>query len=155
MLRMQSAAWFSPDVNLFDNGKHLVTRLRFSWFRHSASAIIDEVPHQIKKLSVLEDAYVMTAYNTEVARATRPNPFVRRFQIHAGEYLLTLQAAGALSRTYHLYEAQEQIGTIRPKGWSYRNVVADLPESLPMPVRVLVCFLVAVLLKRAQAAGGA
>ncbi|GAB5520120.1 MAG: hypothetical protein RhofKO_23710 [Rhodothermales bacterium] len=154
MLRMQSAAWFSADINIFDTGQQLVTRLRFSWFRRSASAVIDEVRHQIKKMSVLEDAYAMTAYNTEVARATRPNPFTRRFQIHAGEHMLTLKAAGVLSRTYHLYEAEEHVGTVRPKGWSYRKVVADLPESLPMPVRVLVCFLVAILLKRAQAAGG-
>jgi len=116
-------------------------------------AISGDGPQNIKKTGVREEVYPMRADDLEVARATRPNPLVRRYAIHAGEYQLTLRPAGAMRNTFHLYEAESHIGTIRPKGWTYQKAIADLPETLPMPVRIFVCYLVALMLKQAAGAG--
>lgn len=153
MLRIQAVHCCSPDVSIFDTGMLPVTRLRLNWTRRSGRAIIGDVPHTIKKTGVLDEVYTMRAYDLEVARATRPNPLVRRYAIHAGEYQLTLRPAGAMRNTFHLYEAESHIGTIRPKGWTYQKAIADLPETLPMPVRIFVCYLVALMLKQAAGAG--
>lgn len=53
---------------------------------------------------------------------------------------------------YVLRDAGTAVGTIRPAGWATRRAVADLPDDLPLPVRMFITWIVLAMWRRAAQA---
>lgn len=84
----------------------------------------------------LHPSYVLEQDGLVVARAWRPSWFVRTLHVASGEEQYALKAKFLLARTFVLCDGDRAIGLIRPESWFGLNAVADLPQAIPLPVRV-------------------
>jgi hypothetical protein len=83
-----------------------------------------------------------------VAIAEKPNPLFRQFFIKQGEARYELQATSALGRKFIVQEYGQVVGAIYPVHAWTRQTIVDLPESIPLPMRMFMVWLVLMLWKR-------
>jgi hypothetical protein len=66
-----------------------------------------------------------------------------------------LRAKSALRRAFILLEGSREIGAISPEGIFSRRAAVDLPEEMPLPVKIFITWLAVILWKRASGGAGA
>jgi hypothetical protein len=104
--------------------------------------------YKVYREGLLSGAFILESAGSVVARAEKPSAFRRLFTIdHAGRQY-TLRAAGIFGRVFAFLEGPREIGAIFPEGIFTRRVKVDLPERLPLPVRVFIIWLAIILWRR-------
>jgi hypothetical protein len=99
-------------------------------------------------------AFTVTGPNGLLARAQRGNG--RTWTIQSMYGPLELLRTSAWKETWELRQAGESVGTLSKDGAFKRTSTADLPESLPLPLRLFVLCVVETLWERSrQSAAGA
>jgi hypothetical protein len=53
----------------------------------------------------------------------------------------TLRATSAFTRELILLDGSSQIGSISPEGLVGRRAIVDLPDEMPLPVRIFITWL--------------
>ena len=147
MLRAEPKSWFSWDYTVYDDGAP-VADLDLAWVREAGEVIIEGVACTLYRESLLSGAFILEAGGFPLARAEKPSVLFRTFEIaYDGHY--TLQARSAFGRTFVLREGDREIGSIYPDHIFSRKMTVDLPEALPLAVRVFITWLVILMWKRA------
>ncbi len=147
MLRAEPKSWLSWDYTVYDNGAP-VADLDLAWVREAGEVIIEGVACTLYRESLLSGAFILEADGFPLARAEKPSALFRTFEIaYEGSY--TLQARSAFARTFVLCEGDREIGSIYPDHLFSRKMTVDLPEALPLAVRVFITWLVILMWKRA------
>ena len=98
--------------------------------------------------------FELLARGEKYVSATKRSALRRRFEIRFGDRELVLDATSAFGRTFELIEQRHVVGTVRPRSLLSRQGVAELPEDLPVAVRLFIAWLVILMWKRAAAASG-
>ena len=126
-----------------------VAEIDVSWFREKGVLTVDGVQYPVYREHVMSGAFILEFNGTQLARAEKPSALFRSFLVeHAGK-AYTLKAESALFRRFILLDDDREVGSITPAGPITRRAAVDLPDDLPLSVRVFMIWLTVLLWKRA------
>lgn len=146
MLTAVPRHWFSWDFTLTDGEKPLA-EIDSSWWREKGVLTIADKPYRVYREGPL-GAFVLESNGNVLARAEKPSAFSRRIVLHYSGTRYELKPRHVLSRTFQLLKGTAVVGALSPKGLPSRRMDIDLPEELPLAVRVFVVWLTVMLRKR-------
>jgi hypothetical protein len=156
MLRAVPKSWFSWDFDVLD-GAQTVAEIELAWWAEKGRLTVQGASYEVYRKGWWGGAFVLEAGGAVLARAEKPSAFLRSYVIeHAGKRF-TLRAESPFGRSFLLVHAPQAIGSLSPEGLFTRRARVDLPEDLPLPLRVFIVWLVLILWRRAShsAAAGA
>lgn len=131
-----------------------VTEITFPVFGPSSATPIAGQTYRMRRSGTLRERFMLECDQDEtrlVVSATQRDPMRRDFAIETNGRRLTMRAASLLRSEYQLFDGDRPIGAIRPAGALHRGAEADLPNDLPLEVRVFLVW-VALLLWRGRRA---
>jgi hypothetical protein len=123
-----------------------------AWLREGGSFVWQETAFTLTREHLWSGEFLLRRGEGILARATKPSPFLRRFDIRLGERTLRLEAAFAFTRCFRLVEGDAVVGTVEPDHAFTRKCTIDLPGDLGVPESVFLFWLVALMWRRAASA---
>lgn len=152
MLRAHATALFSDRYAIVDEAGREIATVRIRWWREAGSFEIDGTRYDVGRRHLMRGPFELQQDGRELASARKPSAFHRRFEIDAGGERYHLVARHPLRRTFDLRRDGAVIGSIRPTSLWTRSAVVDLPESLSLPLRVFMTWLVLAMWRRQRGA---
>lgn len=151
MLRAEPKSWLSWDYTVYDAGAP-VAALDLAWVREAGTVVIDGIACTLYREGLF-GAFILEAGGFPLVRAEKPSVLSRTFEITCDDApSYTLQARSLFGRTFELHQDGERVGSIYPDHAFSRKMTVDLPEALPLAVRVFITWLVILMWKRAAQA---
>jgi hypothetical protein len=146
MLKVIPHHWFTWNCDIVEN-QAIVGSIDFSvWGEAGHLKIQDEQFSTYRE----QGSFYLADQRHCVAIATKPNPLFRQFFIKHGEARYELQATSASGRKFVVQEYGQVVGEIYPTHALTRGAIVDLPDSIPLAVRLFMVWLVITLWKRQQ-----
>lgn len=119
-----------------DDGGHSITPLRSTGSWAGATTTVDGAPVEISDSTA--DHFVITRGDRQIASLRTPGGRSTEVLVeHDGP---TLRLVSAKSTRFDASIDGDPVGAISLVGWAGRRVEADLPEQLPVEVRLLATF---------------
>ena len=146
MLSAAPRGIFSWDFIISRDGT-MIADIDMSWWGERAELKITGQTYAVYRESLLEGTFVLQSGEQVLARAQKG--FTRTFDVDVAGRHLELKAVSIWTREFGLFENDAQIGRIEPAGWLGRKAIIELPEDIPLPVRVFLFWLVLILWRRA------
>jgi len=145
-MKLIPKSWLSWDFTAFD-GSHAVADFDISSWREKATLTVQSDEYSVYREGMMSGDFILQSVaGLEWARAEKPSAFRRCFVIrHAGNSY-TLRATSM--RQFTLFDDSREIGSISPDGFFTRRATVDLPDALPLPVRMFITWLAIILWKR-------
>jgi hypothetical protein len=129
-----------------DVGSQPVADIDISWWCEKGVLLVLESAYKVYREGVMSGAFVLESEGTILVRAIKPSVFLRSFIIeHAGKQYTLRSASG---RKCRLLDGDREVGALFPETIFTRRTNVDLPEDLPLPVRIFILWLVIILWKR-------
>lgn len=147
MLSAVPRSWWASDYNLLKDST-TVAVIDSSWWRETGELTIKDSTYRVYREGFMSGAFVLESGGSVLARAEKPSAFYRSFLVEHDGRKFTLEAESAFFRKFILSEAGQQIGSVYPLHALTRKAVVDLPEELPLALRVFMFWLVAIQWKR-------
>jgi hypothetical protein len=155
MLTALPKNWLSWDFTVTERSQ-AVAAIDTSWWREKGVLTVQGVDYRVYREGVMGGDFILESAGSIMARAAKPSAFYRSFNIDHADRQYTLRAKSAFRRAFLLLEGDREIGSLSPEGIFTRRATVDLPETLPLPVKVFIIWLSVILWKRdAAAAAGA
>lgn len=160
MLKVIPRSWLSWDFTVTDESRP-VAEIGVAWLRERGVLKVEGTTYEVYREGLVSGDYVLEGGGSVLARARKLGALRRAFSIEHQGRIYTLEAKRALGRAFRLLEGSRETGSIVPEGILTRRARADLPEELPLAVKVFVIWLTVIMWKReedsspAAAAGGA
>lgn len=155
MLRAVPDGKFSNNFIIFDRGGTPVARADLSNWRETAKLEIRGTRYEAHSKGRAGKEFVLEKeYGPIVAVAEKPSIWRNRFVFeHAGNRY-ELKKESVWGSAFVLWrDGVGMIGSVRSNGLFKREWIAELPEELPLEVRVFIVWLMVILWKRAMVAG--
>lgn len=147
MLTAVPKRWFSWDFIIEDDEK-AVAEIDMSWWREKGLLKVEGVDYRVHREGLLSGEFILESAGSVIARAEKPSIIHRSFLIdHAGKQY-TLRARCLFQRAFLLLEGDREIGSLSPESLFTRRATVDLPQTLPLPVKVFIVWLAMILWKR-------
>ena len=143
MLKVIPKAW-SYTFALMDGTQPIAQAVDLSWWRDSGELRIQGAVYRAHRDRA---SYVLESGNAVVARAERPRRLCREFVIEDSGRRYLLRAKSAIRRHFLLFEGSTQVGSICPEGIFTRSAAVELPQEIPLFLRVFMVWLVMTLWK--------
>ena len=153
-LRAEPKSVFSWGFSLF-MGDVPVATMDMAWLREGGAFVWQETEFTLTREHLWSGDFLLQTGGQILARATKPSPLLRRFDIHLGERTLRLEAVSAFTRRFRLVESDTVVGTVEPDHPFARRCTVDFPGDLIVPVDVFLFWLVALMWRRAANASAA
>jgi hypothetical protein len=144
MLKVIPHHWFTWNCGIVEDGA-IVGSIDFSVWGEAGHLKIQESRFRTYRES---GNFYLADQRQCVAIAAKPNPLFRQFFISHGEARYELQATSALGRKFIIQEYGQVVGAIYPAHAFTRQAIGDLPESIPLSVRLFMVWLVLTLWRR-------
>lgn len=154
MLQLEPKHWYSWDFTLSAAGSP-VAQLDISSWRERGELTVQGARYKVSKQGLVSGDFRLESPAGTVATATRDGLFRRRYQITFGAKTLTLKARSTWGRAMVVLDGERAIGHVAPTGAFTRRAAADLPDTLPLPVRAFIVWLALLVWKREADAAGA
>ena len=153
MLRAIPKRWFSWDFAVVQGSQPLAD-VDMSCWREKGVLTIQGKNHRVYREALLSGDFVLESPESVVARATKSSALRRSFFITHDGKQYTLRARSIFGRAFLLLDGDREVGSLAPEGLCTRRAAIDLPEDLPLPVKVFIIWLAIILWKRdADSAG--
>lgn len=154
MLTATPRHWFTWDYAVSAGTEHLGD-IDVSWWRERGMLTLGGQHYEVYRERPLGGDFILESEGTVLARAEKPSALRRRLVIHADGARYELRPRDLFTRTFDLHGESGIMGSLSASGVFSRRVKVDLPDTLPLPLRVFVVWLTVVLWKRdADANGG-
>jgi hypothetical protein len=157
MLTATPRHWYSWNFAVFGNDGHLAD-IDVSWWREKGTLTVAGQRYGVHRERPMSGKFMLDDSSGSVlATAEKPSAFRRHLVIeHAGRRY-ELKPRGWFTRTFELHEGAVVVGSLSAGGMFSRRMSIDLPETLPLPVRIFLVWLTVILWKRDSEAssGGA
>jgi len=147
MLNVIPKSWFSWDFVVTD-GASPVAEIDVSWWREKGVLNVRGSVYEVYREGLMNGAFILESSGSVLARAEKPSALRRSFELEYGGKFYILRAESAFRRKFVLIEGDREVGWISPDGVFTRRATADLPEGIPLPVKVFIIWLVVILWKR-------
>jgi hypothetical protein len=159
MLKTIPAHWFTWNCGVFEN--HVpIANMGFSVWGEAGELQVQNAHDQnghhqnshykVYRESAISSNFFLADHETCIAMAEKPNPLFRQFFIKHADSRYELQAISPLGRKFILQEYGQIVGSIYPAHALTQRAIADLPTTIPLPVRLFMVWLVLTLWKRQQ-----
>ena len=153
MLQLVPQSWFAWNFDVLENDRP-IAEIKTSSLRESGTISIDGPSYSAYREGLLSGDFILEQNGQPLVRAQKPSAFLNSFNVEHSGRSFTLQKESLIGRSFVLMEGNCQTGSIQAKGFLTRKADVDLPQDMPMPVRVFVLWL-AILLWRREANAGA
>jgi hypothetical protein len=108
--------------------------------------------YEVYRKRPMSGLFILQSDGGTVATAEKPSVWSQRLLIEHAASQYELKRRSMFSRTFDLHAGAGVVGSISARNIFSRGMNIDLPESLPLPVRVFIVWLVAILWNREAAA---
>lgn len=147
MLKLIPKNWFSWNFTAFDES-HAIADIDISSWREKATLTIQDNEYSVYREGLMSGDFILESAGAELARAEKPSAFRRCFVMkHAGRSY-TLRATSAFTRQFKLFDDVREIGSISRERIFSRRATIDLPNDIPLPVKIFITWLAVILWKR-------
>lgn len=147
MLTAIPKRWFSWDFTVTEESQ-AVAEIDMSRWREKGVLTVRGVDYRVYREGMMSGDFILESAGAVIARADKPSAFHRSFTINFEGRRYTLEAKAVLRRTFLLLDGDREVGALSPEGLFTRRATVDLPQALPLPVRVFIVWLAVVLWKR-------
>jgi hypothetical protein len=147
MLKVIPHHWFTWNCGIVEN-RAIVGSIDFSIWGEAGELKIQDESFRAYRESADSSNFYLADQQRCVAIAAKPNPLFRQFFIRQGETRYELQATSALGRKFIVQEYGQVVGSIYPVHAFTRQAIVDLPESIPLSLRLFMVWLVLTLWRR-------
>jgi hypothetical protein len=147
MLKATPKNWLSSDYVVVENDT-VVAQLELSFFSASSDIQVDDKFYRAYREGCLSGSFILESATGILARAKKTNAFCRSFVVEYDGREYTLEAEAALLRKFVLLEDGKEVGSIYPEHAFTSKAMIELPERIPLLIRVFMFWLVAILWKR-------
>jgi hypothetical protein len=155
MLSVAPKHWFSWDFAVRDETGRPVAEVKLSSWRERGAIRIAGVEHEVTRHGAVRGAFVLERGGSVLMRAEPPRSFRSGFQIEHEGKPYALKGRSPWKRERALYAGDGLIGTVVPEGLFSSRARVDLPDSLPLVLRLFVVWLTLLLWKRESDAAAA
>lgn len=157
MLRAMQSGWFSSDLTVFDTSGMPVARVVQANWREAATLEVGEGRYEAHSKGWRSKEFILEAEDGRVVIvAEKPSAWSNRFVFEQGGKRYDLEKESVWGGTFVIRrEGVGLVGSVRSKGVFKREWMVDLPEEVPLEVRVFVVWLVVLLYRRASSYAGA
>jgi hypothetical protein len=152
MLTAVPKRWSSWDFTVLE-GSQAVADIDISWWREKGVLTVQGVDYRVYREGMMSGDFILESAGSVLARADKPSAFHRSFTIDHAHTQYTLRAKGVFRRAFLLLDRDREIGSLSPEGIFTRRATVNLPEALPLPVKVFIIWLAVILWKRESDAG--
>ena len=146
--------WFSWDFTITD-GSQTLAQIDVSWWREKGVLTVQGTSYRVYREGLASGDFILESAVSVLARATKPSALLRSFIVEHSGTRYTLCAEAIFRRAFLLLDGSTQIGSLSPQGIFTRRATVDLPEELPLVVKVFLVWLVIILWKRESDGGTA
>jgi hypothetical protein len=147
MLKALPKNWFSSTYLLFEHDKP-ISSFAMSYFSESTNIQVDNESYKASRASLFSGDFSLRSAGGVLVRAVKPSVWSRSFDIEYDNRKYTLTAEKPVYRKFILWEDNKMIGSIYPDHAFTVKASIDLPENIPLAVRIFMFWLVAILWKR-------
>lgn len=144
--------WLTWDFEVRDADGRNLGEVRLSSWRERGAVCAGGVEHGVSRESLL-GAFVLEKEGLPLARAVKPSALFRSFEIEYEGRSFALKAWSAMRRAMVLWEGGIAIGSIAPEGVLTRRARIELPEELPLALKLFLVWLTMLMWKRESGAG--
>lgn len=129
-------------------GDRRIGELDFAWLRERGRLQIADTVFQLNRQGLWSGDFTLEHDGAVLARANKPNPFRRYFDLEFEGRAFVLKAFAPITRSFGLYQGDTPIGTIQPDYWLLWKTTIDLPDEIPVPVQLFAFWLVVLMWRR-------
>jgi hypothetical protein len=142
MIRAIPRGWLSSHFKIFENDNE-ITELDFKNVGQQVSVEIQDDTYEFKPREnhPSPGSYVIESGNSALAFAESVEK-IEAFSFVSGEKEYLLRKDSKWARKFVLLENEEEVGAIYPKKKFSSTAEAELPDDIPLPVRVFMLWLV-------------
>jgi hypothetical protein len=130
-------AW-SYAFSVMDGGERVAQAVDLSFWRDKGELRIQGFIYKARRD---RSSYVLESGTGVIARAERPRRWLRELGIEHSDRRYTLRAKSPFRRQLLLLEGSTQIGSISPDGLFTRKAEVELPQALPLFLKVFIIWL--------------
>jgi hypothetical protein len=141
--------WYSWDFKVTDESR-AVAGITLSHWREKGALTIGDSQYGMYREAPMSGAFILERAGTVLARAEKPSLFRREFVVHFRDREYTLRPESLLRRAFVLTHDSQRVGSVAPNSAFTRRAAADLPEMLPLPVRMFIVWLTMISWRRQQ-----
>jgi hypothetical protein len=153
VLKLVPKHWFSWDFAVGDD-RGIVAEIDISWWREKGVLTVQDANHPVYRERLMSGDFILESAGSILARAQKPSAFRRCFNMEHESRQYTVRAPAAFRRAFVVLDGAAEIGCISPDGLFTRRASIDLPEDMPLPVRIFIVWLAVILWKREADSGG-
>lgn len=151
MLTATPKSWLSCNLAVAGGNGHLAD-IAMSMWREKGSLTVAGQRYAVYRRRPMSGAFILESDSGTVATAEKPSVWSQRLLIEHAASRYELKRRSMFSRTFDLHAGSGVVGSISARNMFTRGMNIDLPESLPLPVRLFIVWLVAILWNREAAA---
>jgi hypothetical protein len=158
MLHAVQDGWSSYNFTVFDRSGMPVARAELSKWRETAKLEVAGGRFEAHSKGRTRKEFVLEKDDGQVVTGIeKPSIWRNRFVFEYGYNCYEIRKESAWGNAFVLYRnGVGLVGSIRSKGLFKREWIVDLPEELPLEVKVFIVWLMAILWKRSvSSAAGA
>ncbi len=154
MLIATPKRWLSWDFEVHEGGGQPVGEVKVSAWREQGAVTVGGIEYPVTRQGAV-GAFTLSGAGGVLAQAMKPSALRRMFTLEHDGKEYTLKAISVWGRGTVLLDGETKIGAVRHSGVFTWQARADLPEDMPLEVRLFVIWLTVLLWKRQQAANSA
>jgi hypothetical protein len=126
----------------------LLGELTISIWRGKGQLELQEGTYHLYREGWVTGDFLLELNGKVVARASKPSALRNRFEIELPNRRLVLRKPSSYNRRIIVLDGEKEIGSIYPLGAFTRRTGIDLPDDLPLPIRVFFFWIVFSVWKR-------
>jgi hypothetical protein len=150
MLSASPRRWLSWDYSVTDPEGAEVARVTIGSWREKGTVIMAEGEYRVYRQGLTGPFVLESIDGSTAASAVKPSALQRKFAVRSGDREYTLEAAGALSREFGLFDGDRRVGAVVPASWLSRRARADFDAEIPPPLQAFVLWLTLLMWKRSS-----
>lgn len=136
-MKIVPKAW-SYAFSVMDGSERVAQAVDLSFWRDKGELRIQGFIYKARRD---RSSYVLESGTGVIARAERPRRWLRELGIEHSDRRYTLRAKSPFRRQLLLLEGSTQIGSISPDGLFTRKAEVELPQALPLFLKVFIIWL--------------
>ncbi len=137
MLHLRKKSLFSNKYIAEEEGI-AVAELSLSRWRSQAELTIQARGLKLTKQGILKDSFGLLDGNSVIVKVTQPSGWRPRFVFHFDERDFEIRHKAWYSSTLLVKSGESVVGSIHPRGLFATEANVDLPDSLPLALRVFI-----------------
>jgi hypothetical protein len=142
MLKANARGWMGTRWQIGADDSPPAITLELASVRARATWTLDGQEYQVFRARDGGRPFVLEAGGQRLAAATRPSLWRRSIQVSAGGGEWTLAQTSSWRGRWELSDRTGRIGSIQPASLWRRSMLIDLPETLPIALRIFVAAIV-------------